>query len=104
MSSSSHILAPSRCCRGGGDLPGAAGQVWREVGRLLGVHKHIVIASTLDAMPPQSARSLKRALTQEGGDADDDARTTGMRQEREATWETPRSHAESMPRWHGPTC
>ena len=66
------------------DLAGQAGQRWREVGRMLGVHKQIVSASNPDA-PPQSSRSLRRTLTADGGD-NDEARTSEMREERGATW------------------
>jgi len=65
------------------ELEGDAGKAWREVTRQLGVHQQTVSAATLGALPPQSHRSLKRVLTEEGGE--DEARTTEMRQEREQT-------------------
>ena len=66
------------------ELEGDAGKAWREVTRQLGVHKQIVSASTLGALPPQSQRSLQRVLTEDGGD--DAERSSEMRQEREETW------------------
>ena len=65
---------------------GAAGKAWREVTRQLGVHKQVVSATTPGALPPQSHRSLKRVLTEDGGEDDD--RTAAMRQEREETWKS----------------
>jgi hypothetical protein len=66
------------------DLEGKAGTAWRGVVRNLGVHKKIVSASMPGAVLVQSARSLKRVLTEEGGD--DEARKDEMRQERVDTW------------------
>ena len=68
------------------ELAGQAGQRWREVGRMLGVHKQVVSASTPDA-PPQSSRSLRRTLTAEDGD-NDEARASEMQAESAATWKS----------------
>ena len=59
------------------DLDGNAGERRREVGRMLGVHKQVVSASTSTDAPPQSSRSLRRTLAGEDGDHDE-ARTRDM--------------------------
>jgi len=67
-----------------GDLEGDAATAWRDVSRQLGVHKATV--SLTEGGPPQaSSRSLKRMLTEEGAEEEDD-RAKEMRQERVETW------------------
>ena len=83
------------------NLDGAAGQAWQEVGRMVGVHKQVVSASTLDGAPPQSSRNLRRTLTAEA--EDDEARASEMDAERTSTWKTLRWHGQHGRRWALPT-
>ena len=66
------------------DMEGECGTAWRDVVRQLGVHK-AAISLEEGGGPPSSSRSLKRVLTEEGADDEDD-RAKEMKQERVEAW------------------
>jgi len=66
------------------DMEGHAGTAWRDLSRQLGIHKSAVSLSD-GGLPHASSRSLKRVLTEEGADEEDD-RAKEMRQERAEAW------------------
>ena len=64
-------------------LEGDAGTTWRDLSRQLGVHKSAI--SLGDSEPNSTNRSLKRTLTEEAVE-DDDERTKEIRQEHMEAW------------------
>ena len=64
-------------------LEGDAGTTWRDLSRQLGVHKSAI--SLGDSEPSSTNRSLKRTLTEEGADDEDD-RAKEIRAERIEAW------------------
>ena len=68
------------------ELEGDAGTAWRDVVRQLGVHKATVSASEKGGPPDVSSRCLKRVLTEDGADGDDQDRAAEMRKERQEAW------------------
>ena len=70
------------------ELEGDAGSAWRDVVRQLGVYKATVLASENGGPPHASSRCLKRVMTEDGADCDDDDRTADMRKERVEAWKS----------------